>query len=77
FLEGSFHKYNGNNGYKTAISDELSWIQTFSHFTYIYSKKKAIVVDMQGINYFFTDPQLHTSYEANEIQFSIGNRNQE
>jgi elongation factor 2 kinase len=34
--------------------------QAFSHFTYQNSRKKEMVVDMQGVGNLLTDPQMHT-----------------
>jgi len=33
---------------------------TFSHFTYKISGRKLVVVDIQGVNDLYTDPQMHT-----------------
>lgn len=68
-LDGVYEKYNSNNGYVKDISDDSScpakvvriqMAQTFSHFTYEQSKQKEMVVDIQGVGFAYTDPQLHS-----------------
>lgn len=55
-LEGTFRKYNNNCGY---LPENVRWTpQAFSHFTYVYSRKELIVVDIQGVNDIYTDPQI-------------------
>lgn len=55
-LEGAFEKYNNNCGY---IPDDVRWTpQAFSHFTYIYSQNELMIVDIQGVNDLYTDPQI-------------------
>ncbi|KEG14198.1 myosin heavy chain kinase c-like protein [Trypanosoma grayi] len=57
-LEGNFIKYNNNNGY---VTKESRWTpQAFSHFTYHASDKKLMIVDIQGVNDIYTDPQILT-----------------
>jgi hypothetical protein len=50
-------------------SDNFGWVNTdaargtphaFSHFTYEASNRQLVIVDMQGVNDFYTDPQIHT-----------------
>lgn len=36
--------------------------QAFSHFTYHESHHRLIIVDIQGVNDFYTDPQIHTDH---------------
>ena len=38
----------------------------FSHYTYSKSNRQLQIVDLQGINYILTDPQIHTA-EINNI----------
>eukprot|EP00899_Mesostigma_viride_P019617 jgi/Mesvir1/27657/Mv07381-RA.2 len=58
-MEGAYHKYNTNSGF---VSDEVSRStpQAFSHFTFIVSNGKELVVDVQGVGDLYTDPQIHT-----------------
>lgn len=59
FLEGSYVKYNNNAGYISP--DDRNTPQAFSHFTHVFSKGKAMVVDIQGTEMdVYTDPQVHS-----------------
>ena len=62
-------KYNGNNGYKLDCSSNrmqesvkfaCEVAQAFSHYSYIYTNKKEMVVDLQGCLLKLTDPQIHS-----------------
>ncbi|KAH3743434.1 myosin heavy chain kinase [Pelomyxa schiedti] len=57
FVSGAFKKYNNNNGF---IAEERNTPQAFSHFTYEESGRKYMVVDIQGVDDMYTDPQIHT-----------------
>jgi len=61
-LEGDFIKYNGNNGYVNASTPCTELMQAFSHYTFVKSRAKHIIVDVQGVldggNFFLTDPQV-------------------
>eukprot|EP01006_Ploeotia_vitrea_P029790 TRINITY_DN62260_c0_g1_i1.p1 TRINITY_DN62260_c0_g1~~TRINITY_DN62260_c0_g1_i1.p1 ORF type:complete len:488 (+),score=61.49 TRINITY_DN62260_c0_g1_i1:46-1509(+) len=59
FLPGKYKKYNNNYGYVSM--DDRNTPQAFSHFTYEYSRGKLMVVDIQGVDDWYTDPQIHTS----------------
>lgn len=76
FLSGSnsggFVKYNGNNGFVDEQVPHSEVLQAFSHFTFIWSRRKLIVVDLQGIldnhTVLLTDPQVLSRERA----FGIG-----
>jgi len=57
FMNGDFQKQNSNYG--TVFSDRNT-PQAFSHFTYECSAHDLLVVDIQGVDDFYTDPQIHT-----------------
>jgi len=60
-MQGQYRKWNSNNGYvnpSTCRPCEVA--QAFSHFSYEKSKQKEMVVDIQGDDYTYTDPQLHS-----------------
>jgi len=64
-LEGVYEKFNSNNGFVKAVSEKskqrpVELAQSFSHFSHVFSKGKEIVVDIQGIGYKYTDPQVHS-----------------
>eukprot|EP01133_Synstelium_polycarpum_P018014 gene18014-21499_t len=57
FMTGEFKKLNSNFG---NIFGERNTPQAFSHFTYEASAHDLIVVDIQGVDDHYTDPQIHT-----------------
>ncbi|CAG9584003.1 myosin heavy chain kinase a-like protein [Leishmania major strain Friedlin] len=73
-LSGKFTKYNSNYGEtyredkKAALTSSearrrteiFEAAETFSHFTLVESGGSMLVCDLQGVNDFFTDPQIHT-----------------
>lgn len=55
-LTGTFDKYNNNCGY---LPKKVRWTpQAFSHFTFVYSQQQLMIVDIQGVNDIYTDPQI-------------------
>jgi len=61
FVPGKYIKFNSNSDFALASGDPNfhKTPQAFSHFTYVHSQCKEIVVDIQGVNEYYTDPQLH------------------
>jgi len=59
----TYTKYNNNTGYVNPSTSCLPCevAQAFSHFSYEHSDQTEIVVDVQGCEYTYTDPQLHSS----------------
>jgi hypothetical protein len=61
-LEGKFIKWNSNNGYTDLSLPDSEKLQVVSHFTFVRSKGKHLVVDLQGVYYdrapYLTDPQV-------------------
>ncbi|KAG5502797.1 hypothetical protein JKF63_04565 [Porcisia hertigi] len=58
-LTGKFVKYNNNCGY---VRRKARWTpQAFSHFTYHASEHELMVVDIQGVDDYYTDPQILSS----------------
>eukprot|EP01132_Coremiostelium_polycephalum_P009361 gene9361-11495_t len=66
-LVGEFKKNNSNYG---AVLNNRSTPQAFSHFTYENSNKQMIIVDIQGVDDLYTDPQVHT---ADGKGYGLGN----
>lgn len=64
---GEFIKYSDNKG---TVSTRRNTPQTFSHFTYEKSGNSFVIVDIQGIGDFYTDPQVHT---IDREGYGIGN----
>jgi hypothetical protein len=57
-ISGRYRKHNNNYGYVS--DDERSTPQAFSHFSYVASKQKVLICDIQGVADLYTDPQMHT-----------------
>lgn len=75
YLPGAYVKYSNNNGYvgkETSSTEERerNTPQAFSHFTFVASDYRLMVVDIQGVNDSYTDPQIHT---ADGRGFGAGN----
>ncbi|RHY87467.1 hypothetical protein DYB35_009399 [Aphanomyces astaci] len=65
YLPGAYVKYSNNNGYvgtatSSTVERERNTPQAFSHFTFVSSDYRLMVVDIQGVNDSYTDPQIHT-----------------
>jgi hypothetical protein len=72
FIEGTYRKFNNNNGWVDKALEEMHPIlQTFSHFTFYYSRGLVMVTDVQGAvqgsNYLLTDPAIHTTDPTTEL----------
>jgi hypothetical protein len=71
FISGNFEKYNNNSGicapFPTFHGTMHEAVQAFSHWTYVVSAKKMMVVDCQGCfnkaenKFLLTDPAIHCS----------------
>jgi len=59
FVEGVFMKHNNNVG-GTVGDTERATPNAFSHFTWEASHGSILVCDIQGVDDFYTDPQIHT-----------------
>jgi len=71
YITGDYKKYNNNNGW---ASEEFSDVaQAFSHFTWQETLGNLMVVDLQGVNYILTDPQIHTRNSDVDASFGLGN----
>ncbi|CAE7467187.1 Eef2k [Symbiodinium sp. CCMP2456] len=70
FLDGSFTKHSSNSGF---VADEVvrNTPHAFSHYTFEASAGEQIVVDIQGVDDLYTDPQIHTA--ASSASFGRGN----
>lgn len=57
-LVGTFCKHNNNYGF---VARRSRWTpQAFSHFTYAASEGNVLIVDIQGVEDIYTDPQILT-----------------
>lgn len=69
FLEGVYEKYNNNHGGvipSPAAGLKARTLQAFSHWSYVVTGGKMMVVDLQGVysptedGFILTDPAIHT-----------------
>jgi len=70
-MEGEYVKHNDNDG---NINTRALVPQAFSHFTWETSNCNLLVCDIQGVEHFFTDPQVHSS---DGLGFGMGNRGED
>lgn len=59
FIEGDYLKFNNNSGYVNSDASRNT-PQAFSHFSLVHSNQELVIIDIQGVNDFYTDPQIHT-----------------
>lgn len=59
FIEGDYMKFNNNSGYVNSDAARNT-PQAFSHFSLVHSNHELLIIDIQGVNDFYTDPQIHT-----------------
>ncbi|XP_050965495.1 transient receptor potential cation channel subfamily M member 6 isoform X1 [Labeo rohita] len=58
-MSGHFRKYNNNTGEEISPSSGLEeTILAFSHWTYEYTNRELLVLDLQGVGADLTDPSL-------------------
>ncbi|KTF87213.1 hypothetical protein cypCar_00043657, partial [Cyprinus carpio] len=58
-MSGHFRKYNNNTGEEILPSSGLEEaILAFSHWTYEYTNRELLVLDLQGVGADLTDPSL-------------------
>jgi len=57
FVEGEFVKLSNNYG---AVLSDRNTPAAFSHFSWEITTHSYLVIDIQGVKDFYTDPQIHT-----------------
>jgi elongation factor 2 kinase len=57
FIEGHYEKHNSNNGFIEEAHYRMT-PHAFSHFTYVMTGGKRMIVDLQGVGDLWTDPQV-------------------
>lgn len=67
FIAGNFQKISNNLGF---VLSDRNTPQAFSHFTWEHSNHNLVVVDLQGVDDYYTDPQVHTKGGKD---FGLGN----
>jgi len=70
-LKGNYVKHNDNDG---NVETTHLLPQAFSHYTYERSNNLLVVIDIQGVGSFYTDPQIH-SFDGEG--FGLGNLGKE
>ena len=70
FIAGDYEKHSGNNGFVQQTHHRMT-PHAFSHFTYVKSGGRRMVVDIQGVSDLWTDPQIHTLDD--EKDYGLGN----
>ncbi|KAL6765996.1 kinase-like domain-containing protein [Haematococcus lacustris] len=64
YLEGSYTKFNDNEGYVAALPDDAAdreaheLAQAFSHWSWVHSGGRELLCDIQGVGARWTDPQV-------------------
>ena len=69
YVAGPFLKHNNNDGFVNSTQYRCT-PQAFSHFTLTASQGQQLVCDLQGVDDFYTDPQIVT---ADGKKFGRGN----
>lgn len=60
YIPGKYVKYNNNAGWiSDSVADQTLVAQAFSHFSYQFTEGYLIIVDLQGVGGYLTDPQIH------------------
>lgn len=60
YIPGKYVKYNNNAGWiSDSVADQTLIAQAFSHFSYQFTEGYLIIVDLQGVGGYLTDPQIH------------------
>ena len=72
YLQGKYVKHNNNFGFVNP--EQRNTPQAFTHFSYEHTGGKLMIVDIQGVGDYYTDPQIHTH---NGKGFGVGNMGQE
>jgi myosin-heavy-chain kinase len=67
YIGGEFKKQSNNHG---GVLEPRNTPQAFSHFTWEHTKHNLIVVDLQGVDDDYTDPQVHTK---DGVGYGVGN----
>eukprot|EP00960_Hanusia_phi_P039352 753859-Hanusia_phi.AAC.5 len=70
FVQGDYQKHSSNSGFVQEVHHRMT-PHAFSHFSYVHSKGKLMIVDIQGVGDLWTDPQIHAVDD--EQGFGVGN----
>ena len=80
FINGKFTKYINNTGFLCVPEDNVigQKAETFVHYSFELSKRKLMVVDIQGSRFDLYDPEIASDQAVNtadEMLFCAGNLN--
>ncbi|EKX37645.1 hypothetical protein GUITHDRAFT_144911, partial [Guillardia theta CCMP2712] len=70
FVQGDYQKHSSNSGFVQEVHHRMT-PHAFSHFSYVHSKGRLMIVDIQGVGDLWTDPQIHSVED--EHAFGVGN----
>lgn len=75
-MSGHFRKYNNNTGEEISPSTGLEEaILAFSHWTYEYTNRELLVLDLQGVGADLTDPSLIRVDDKSSGEMAFGPAN--
>ena len=77
FQSGEFVKYINNDGHIIPFENRKEQLlaEILTHFSYVKSKKKLLLVDIQGTGYKLFDPEIATSdgsFDVENLMFCMG-----
>eukprot|EP00310_Coccolithus_braarudii_P008883 CAMPEP_0183376724 /NCGR_PEP_ID=MMETSP0164_2-20130417/121108_1 /TAXON_ID=221442 /ORGANISM="Coccolithus pelagicus ssp braarudi, Strain PLY182g" /LENGTH=163 /DNA_ID=CAMNT_0025554083 /DNA_START=1 /DNA_END=489 /DNA_ORIENTATION=- len=61
FVDGTYIKHNNNAGNLDFDGQHRATPHAFSRFTFEATAGKTMIVDIQGVDTIYTDPQIHSS----------------
>jgi len=70
FVQGDYMKHSSNSGFVEEAHHRMT-PHAFSHYSYLLSGGKRMIVDIQGVGNLWTDPQVHCIDKPRE--FGVGN----
>ena len=85
FIDGPYQKHQNNAGTVLEVDCDVASPGTpeshrlrltphaFSHWTFEHTGGKTMVVDLQGVDDLYTDPQIHTAGGMHHHEYGVGN----
>ena len=70
YIDGAFHKYVNNDGIcgdESGMAEIYAKAESLSHFSYVESNKKLMLLDLQGADYRLYDPEIATTTLIDDI----------
>eukprot|EP01006_Ploeotia_vitrea_P050638 TRINITY_DN67480_c2_g1_i2.p1 TRINITY_DN67480_c2_g1~~TRINITY_DN67480_c2_g1_i2.p1 ORF type:complete len:544 (+),score=59.80 TRINITY_DN67480_c2_g1_i2:48-1679(+) len=72
YLPGKYVKHSNNYGW--CSPEDRNTPHAFSHFTYEHSNGTYLVVDIQGVDDLYTDPQIHSKDQRGFGKGNVGSK---